>query len=71
MYREEMTSIHFDGGDNVVLLIHGLSGNPLEMQYMAKRLQNAGFSVRSAEFVENRIASSVKRSIRLTTVTTC
>lgn len=38
--------MHFDGGDNAALLIHGLSGNPLEMQYMAKRLQDAGFSVR-------------------------
>jgi len=29
-----------------VLLLHGLMGNPLEMQYLAKRLEKAGFATR-------------------------
>ena len=29
---------------DAVLLIHGLSGNPLEMQYLARRLRQAGFA---------------------------
>lgn len=40
-----MTSTHLPGGPDAVLLIHGLSGNPLEMQYIAKKLNGAGFSV--------------------------
>ncbi len=39
-------SINLEGGEHGVLLIHGLQGNPLEMQYPAKRLHQAGFSVR-------------------------
>ncbi len=35
-----------DGRGHAALLIHGLSGNPLEMQYLSKRLQASGFSVR-------------------------
>jgi carboxylesterase len=31
--------------DTAVLLIHGLSGNPLEMQYLSKRLRKEGFEV--------------------------
>jgi len=31
--------------DHAVLLIHGLSGNPLEMQYLSKRLRKEGFAV--------------------------
>jgi carboxylesterase len=34
------------GGDHAVLLLHGLMGNPLEMQYLAKRLHKAGFATR-------------------------
>lgn len=34
------------GGDHAVLLLHGLMGNPLEMQYLAKRLDKAGFATR-------------------------
>jgi len=30
--------------EHAALLIHGLSGNPLEMQYLAKRLRQAGFA---------------------------
>ena len=40
-----MTPIPINGGHNAVLLIHGLSGNPREMQYLARRLQATGFSV--------------------------
>ena len=40
-----MTHTHLESGDHAVLLIHGLSGNPLEMQYLARRLQATGFSV--------------------------
>lgn len=40
-----MTHTHLNGGDDAALLIHGLSGNPLEMQYLARRLQATGFSV--------------------------
>ena len=31
-------------GECAALLIHGLSGSPLEMQYLAKRLRQAGFA---------------------------
>jgi carboxylesterase len=30
--------------EHATLLIHGLSGNPLEMQYLAKRLRQAGYA---------------------------
>lgn len=30
--------------EHAALLIHGLSGNPLEMQYLAKRLRRAGYA---------------------------
>lgn len=30
--------------EHAVLLLHGLMGNPLEMQYLAKRLERAGFA---------------------------
>ncbi|HSQ02698.1 MAG TPA: alpha/beta fold hydrolase, partial [Burkholderiales bacterium] len=33
-----------------VLLIHGLSGNPLEMQYLAKRLRKEGFATHAPHF---------------------
>jgi carboxylesterase len=36
--------------DHAVLLIHGLSGNPLEMQYLAKRLRAAGFATHTPHF---------------------
>jgi carboxylesterase len=38
-----MTKIRSQEQD-AVLLIHGLSGNPLEMQYLARRLRSAGFA---------------------------
>ncbi len=36
--------------DNAALLIHGLSGNPLEMQYLAKQLRRAGFATETPLF---------------------
>jgi len=33
------------GGEHAVLALHGLLGNPLEMQYLGKRLQKAGYTV--------------------------
>jgi carboxylesterase len=32
------------GADHAVLLIHGLMGNPLEMQYLARQLRRDGFA---------------------------
>lgn len=37
-------------GEDAVLLIHGLSGTPLEMQYVARMLHKAGFTVRVPHF---------------------
>jgi carboxylesterase len=34
------------GGEHAVLLIHGLSGSPFEVMYLAKKLNKAGFTVR-------------------------
>jgi carboxylesterase len=39
-------SLDFPGGDHGVLLAHGLCANPLELQHLAKRLNQAGYSVR-------------------------
>jgi carboxylesterase len=36
--------------DHAALLIHGLSGNPLEMQYLAKRLRKEGFATYAPHF---------------------
>ena len=36
--------------EHAALLIHGLSGNPLEMQYLAKRLRQAGFATSVPHF---------------------
>ncbi len=33
------------GGDHAVLLIHGLTGSPYEMKYLARQLNGAGFTV--------------------------
>lgn len=38
-----MTNVKFEA-EHAALLIHGLSGNPLEMQYLAKRLRQAGIA---------------------------
>jgi carboxylesterase len=37
-------------GEDAVLLIHGLSGTPLEMQYVARMLHKAGFTVFAPHF---------------------
>lgn len=40
-----MKTIELAGGRHAVLALHGLLGNPLEMQYLGKRLQRAGYTV--------------------------
>ena len=40
-----MKTIELAGGPHAVLALHGLLGNPLEMQYVGKRLQRAGYTV--------------------------
>ncbi len=37
-------------GEHAVLLIHGLSGTPLEMQYVARMLHRAGYAVSAPHF---------------------
>lgn len=39
-------NIDLSGGEDAVLLIHGLTGSPFEMKYLAKRLHKEGFTVR-------------------------
>lgn len=36
---------YFEGGRNGILLIHGLTGTPMEMRLLGKGLANAGFTV--------------------------
>jgi carboxylesterase len=38
--------IDLPGGKHSVLLIHGLTGSPFEMKYLARKLNNAGFTVK-------------------------
>jgi carboxylesterase len=38
--------IDLPGGNHSVLLIHGLTGSPFEMKYLAKKLNKAGFTVK-------------------------
>jgi len=38
-------ALHFEGGRHAVLLFHGLSGSPLELQFVARGLHRAGYSV--------------------------
>lgn len=38
--------IDLPGGDHSVLLIHGLTGSPFEMKYLARKLNKAGFTVK-------------------------
>jgi carboxylesterase len=37
--------IELPGGEQAVLLIHGLTGNPYEMKFLAEKLNKAGFTV--------------------------
>lgn len=37
--------IELSGGEQAVLLIHGLTGNPYEMKFLAEKLNKAGFTV--------------------------
>ncbi len=38
--------IDLSGGNHSVLLIHGLTGSPFEMKYLARKLNKAGFTVK-------------------------
>ena len=38
--------IDLRGGNHSVLLIHGLTGSPFEMKYLARKLNKAGFTVK-------------------------
>ena len=38
--------IDLTGGDDSVILIHGLTGGPFEMKYLARKLNKAGFTVK-------------------------
>ena len=38
--------IEMSGGEHAVLLIHGLTGSPFEMKYLARQLNRAGFTVK-------------------------
>jgi len=40
-----MRAITLQGGEHAVLALHGLPGNPLEMLYIGKRLQEAEYTV--------------------------
>ncbi|GGC63579.1 alpha/beta hydrolase [Undibacterium terreum] len=40
-----MKTIELPGGPHAVLALHGLLGNPLEMQFVGKKLQRAGYTV--------------------------
>jgi carboxylesterase len=40
-----MKTMTLPGGEHAVLALHGLLGNPLEMQYLGRRLQLAGYTV--------------------------
>lgn len=42
------TALNLPGGRHGVLLFHGLSSTPLELQYLARGLHRAGYSVRIA-----------------------
>ncbi|MCG6552686.1 MAG: alpha/beta fold hydrolase [Candidatus Magnetominusculus sp. LBB02] len=39
--------IDLKGGGSAVLLIHGLTGSPFELKYLARKLHKVGFSVRA------------------------
>lgn len=39
-------TLHLQGGPQGVLLLHGLSSSPLELQYLARHIHKAGYTVR-------------------------
>ena len=41
----QQTDFFFEGGRSGVLLIHGLTGTPMEMKLLGKGLNRAGFTV--------------------------
>ena len=45
-----MKSLDLKGGDHAILLVHGLQGNPAELQPLAKCLHKAGYTVRVPHF---------------------
>jgi carboxylesterase len=40
-----LDSLHLPGGEHACLIFHGLAGSPLEVRFIGKLLQRAGFSV--------------------------
>ena len=52
-----MKHIDLVKGEDAVLLIHGLSGSPLEMQFVGRSLYKAGFSVRVPRFSKHGIGT--------------
>ncbi len=40
-----MKTIHMPGGQHAVLALHGLQGNPMEMRFVGRKLQRAGYTV--------------------------
>jgi len=62
-----MKSIELPGGSHAVLALHGLSGNPLEMQYVGKKLQKAGYSVVIPLIPGYGYASGQGNSVKTTT----
>ena len=48
--NEITKDINLAKGEHAVLLVHGLSGTPLEMQYVARALHKAGYTVRAPHF---------------------
>ncbi len=56
-----MKHIDLVKGEDAVLLIHGLSGSPLEMQFVARTLYKAGFSVRVPRFSKHGFGATGKQ----------
>lgn len=56
-----MKHIDLVKGEDAVLLIHGLSGSPLEMQFVARTLYKAGFSVRVPRFSKHGFGVADKK----------
>ena len=56
-----MKHIDLVKGEDAVLLIHGLSGSPLEMQFVARTLYKAGFSVRVPRFSKHGFGATDKK----------